>query len=182
MLAKLTWKLAALPEQTWPRFVAADAQAEPLPSPIKHVASVALVSVVATGIGGIFRPGATAAGAVLQMLAALVGYVGGAALAVEVGPKLIEAPGASSDQLSRFASGAVLPVAMSGALNVIPFFPLNIALALAGAAVSAQSGWIGASAMLALEGDRRKRAAAVPAGLALGLVLLTSVVRMALPK
>jgi hypothetical protein len=182
MLAKLTWKLAAMPEQAWPRFAVAHAQAEPLPSPIKHAATVALVSVLATGIGAAFRSSSSAAGVVLQLLAALVGYVGGAALAVEVSPRLIAAPGVAPEQLQRFASGAVVPVAVSGALNVIPFVPLNIALALMGAALSAQSGWIGASAMLALEGDRRKRAAAVPAGLALGSVLLMSVVRMVLPK
>lgn len=182
VLAKLTVKLAALPEQAWPRFAAAYAQAEPLPSPLKHVTAAALVSVVATGLGWLIRSGTTASGAVLQMLAALVGYVGGAALAVELSPRLIQAPGATKDAVSRFASGAVLPVVLSGILNWIPLIPMNLVLALAGAAVSAQSGWIGASAMLALEGQARKRAAAVPAGLALGAVLLMSIVRMVLPK
>jgi hypothetical protein len=182
MLAKLTWKLAALPEQAWPRFAAAHAQAEPLPSPLKHVAGVALVSVLATGIGWMIRPGSTASGAVLQMLAAVVGYVGGAALAVELAPRLVKAPGVSSDDLSRFASGAVLPVAVSGALNVIPLIPMNLVLALVGTAASAHSGWIGASAMLGLEGPARNRAAAIPAGVALGAVLLTTLIRMALPR
>jgi len=182
MLAKLTWKLAALPEQAWPRFAAAHAQAEPLPSPIRHVAGVALVSVLSTAIGWLFKSHTTAAGAVLQVLMALVGYVGGATLAVEASRRLVVAPSASSDAVSRFASGAVLPVAASGMLNVIPFVPLNMVLALAGAAASAHSGWIGASAMLALEGASRKRAAAVPAGVALGLVLLTSIIRMVLPQ
>jgi hypothetical protein len=182
MLAKLTLRMAALPEQTWPRFAAAHAQAEPLPSPRKHVAGVALVSVLGTGIGWLILPGSTAGGAVLQMLAAVVGYVGGAALAVELSPRLIQAPGITPDDVSRFASGAVLPIAVSGAFNVIPLLPMNFVLALAGTAASAQSGWIGASAMLALEGPARTRAAAIPAGVALGAVLLTTIIRMVLPR
>jgi hypothetical protein len=182
MLAKLTFKLAALPEQMWPRFAAAHANAEPLPSPLKHVAGVGLLSVVATGLGWALKPGSTASGAVLQMLAALVGYVGGAALAVELSPRLIQDSSSSTQDVSRFASGAVLPVALSGVFNVIPLIPMNLVLALAGTASSVQSGWVGASAMLALEGQPRQRAAAVPGGLAVSLVLLTTFVRMALPK
>jgi hypothetical protein len=182
MLAKLTFKLAALPEQMWPRFAAAHASAEPLPSPLKHVAGVGLISVVATGLGWAVKPGTTAAGIVLQMLAALVGYVGGAALAVELSPRLIQGAGGTTQDVSRYASGAVLPVALSGMLNVIPLIPMNLVLALAGTASSVQSGWVGASAMLALEGQSRKRAAVVPAGLAVSLVLLATFVRMGLPK
>jgi hypothetical protein len=180
MLAKLTWKLAALPEQAWPRFAAAHAQAEPLPSPRLHVAGAALVSVLGTGIGWIIRHHSTASGAVLQMLAAVVGYVGGAALAVELSPKLLTVPGATADDVSRFASGAVLPIVVSGVFNVIPFPLMNLVLACAGAAASVHSGWIGASAMLGLEGPARKRAAAVPAGLALGAVVLTTLIRNSL--
>jgi hypothetical protein len=181
MLAKLTLKLAALPEQTWPRFAAAHARAEPLPSPLQHVAGVGLVSVLATGLGWAFRPGATAAGAVLHMLAALVGYVGGPAMAVEVGPRLISGSKGSARDISRYVSGAVLPIALSGMLNVVPLLPLHLVLALVGAATSVQSAWVGASAMLALEGKARRRAAAVPAGMAVSLVLLATFVRMRLP-
>lgn len=182
MLAKLTWKLAALPEQAWPRFAAAHAQAEPLPSPRLHVAVAAMVSVLGTGIGWLIKPGSTATGAVLQMLAAAVGYVGGAALAVQLSPKLLTVPGMTHDDVSRFASGAVLPVVLSGAFNVFPLLFMNLVLALVGTAASAHSGWIGASAMLALEGPARKRAAAIPAGLALGAVLVATIIRWKLPK
>jgi hypothetical protein len=187
MLAKLTWKLAALPEQAWPRFAAAHAQAEPLPSPHKHIAGVALVSVLGTGLGWMLVAGSTAGGAVLQMLAAFVGYVGGTVLAVELARRFVTARSASlghdsNDDVARFASGALLPVAVSGALNVIPLIPMSFALALAGAAASAHSGWIGASAMLALEGPARKRAAIIPAGVALGAVWLTTLIRWALPR
>jgi hypothetical protein len=75
----------------------------------------------------------------------------------------------------------VLPLSLSGIANLLPFPPLSLALALAGTAASAQSGWVGASALLALEGPARTRAAAVPAGLAVSLVLLATFVRMALP-
>ncbi len=139
-----------------------------------------------------WRPGATSGGTVLQMLCATVGYVGGAALAVLLAPRLIRAPGAaesgsraetraSTELVSRFASGAVLPISLSGIANVLPLPALSLVLALVGTAASAQSAWIGASALLALEGKARTRAAAVPAGLAVSLVLLATFVRMALP-
>jgi hypothetical protein len=146
------------------------------------VASIALVSVAATGLGWAVKPGTTAAGAVLHMLAAVVGYVGGAALAVALSPRIIDGDSGGAQDVSRYASGAVLPVALSGMLNVVPLIPMNLVLALAGAALSVQSGWIGASNMLALEGQARKRAAVVPAGLAVSLVLLATFVRMGLPK
>lgn len=181
MLAKLTLKLAAAPEDTWARFTVAHMQAEPLPSPLKHAAMVSLISAGATGLGSILRPGATAAGVVLQLLAGVIGYVGGTALAVFVSPMLIKGITTPPELVARYASGAVLPVALSGVLNIVPLFPLTFLLALAGAASSGWSGWIGADAMLALEGEPRKRAALVPAVLAVSLVLLATVIRMVLP-
>ena len=60
------------------------------------------------------------------MLAALVGYVGGATFAVEASPKLVSSPKRHRADVSRFAAGASLPVALSGMLNVIPLMPLNL--------------------------------------------------------
>jgi hypothetical protein len=188
VLARLTFRLAALPEQAWPRFALAHSQqgnssaAEALPSPLKHVATAGLVSVIATGLGWALRSGATSAGAVLQMLGAVVAYVGGGALAVVATPVLLKRPDLEPPLLARYASGAVLPLSLSGLGNLIPLPLMSFALALAGAALSAHSGWVGASAMLALEGQARKRAAVVPAGLAVSLVLLATFVRMVLPK
>jgi hypothetical protein len=196
MLAKLTLRLLASPEQAWLHFAAAHSAAPEtpgsLPTPLQHVVAAGFVSVFATGFGWMLRPGATSGGAVLQMLSATVGYVGGAALAVLLTPRLVRAPGAaafgshaetraSAELVSRFASGAVLPLTLSGITNVLPLPIMSLVLALAGAAASAQSAWIGASALLALEGPARTRAAAVPAGLAVSLVLLATFVRMALP-
>ncbi|HVZ36632.1 MAG TPA: hypothetical protein VG963_29590 [Polyangiaceae bacterium] len=192
MLTELTLQLTAFPERAWPRFVALSgpgtaigpalgrARLE-LPSPLRHAVSAASASVVATGLGAMLRPGASVAGVVLAALAALVGYVGGTACAVELSSRWIVAPDATPHAISRFASGAVLPVALSGIPNVLPLVPLSLVLALAGAAASAHSGWVGASAMLALEGQPRKRAAAVPAGVAVGLVLLATLGRVVLP-
>jgi hypothetical protein len=185
MLARLTWRLAALPEQTWPRFALAHGeQSDPgaLPSPLRHISAAGFVSVLATGVGWSIRPGATSAGVVLQMLVAVVGYVGGGALAVLLSPALLQRPSIEPELLARYASGAVLPLALCGLGNVIPMPLLSLALAFAGAASSVHSGWVGASAMLALEGQARKRAAIVPAGLAVSLVLLATFVRMVLPK
>lgn len=182
MLAGLTLKLAAMPEQAWPRFALAHTEEGALPSPLRHAAAVALVSVLATGLGWTLRPDATTGGAVLQLLTAVVGYVGGTALAIELGPKLFGGRGQPSEEAeARFASGAVLPIALSGIGNVVPLPLMSFVLALAGTAASAHSGWIGASAMLALEGQARKRAAIVPAGLAASLVMIATFVRMGLP-
>jgi hypothetical protein len=188
MLARLTFRLATLPEQAWPRFALAHSQrgnasdAEALPSPLKHVTAAGLLSVVATGLGWAIRAGSTSAGAVLQMLGAVVGYVGGGALAVLATPVFLKRADLEPSLLARYASGAVLPLSLSGLGNLIPLAPMSFALALAGAALSAHSGWVGASAMLALEGQARKRAAVVPAGLAVSLVLLATFVRTVLPK
>lgn len=181
MLASLTWRLAARPEQGWSQIAGISAKAESLPTPLRHAAWAGFLSVVATGLGWALKPGATAGGAVLHMLAALVGYVGGASMAVEVSSKLISAPEGAAHGVSRFAAGATLPIALSGMLNVVPLMPLTFVLALAGAAWSVQSGWIGARAFLALDGQARKRAAWVPAGLAVSLVLIATFVRMELP-
>src|SRR4051812_37514928 len=159
MLASLTWRLAAQPEQGWSQYAASPAKEESLPTPLTHAAWAGLLSVVATGLGWALKPGTTAAGTVLHMLAALVGYVGGATLAVEASPKLISKPNGTAHDVSRFAAGATLPVALSGMLNVIPLMPLNLVLALAGTAWSVQSGLVGARALLALEGQARSRAA-----------------------
>lgn len=185
MLAKLTLRLLASPEQAWPHIAAAHSVAREtpgsLPTPLQHAVAAGFISVFATGLGWMWRPGATSGGTVLQLLCATVGYVGGAALAVILTPRLVRAPGTESELVSRFASGAVLPISLSGIANVLPLPPLSLVLALAGMAASAQSAWIGASALLALEGKARTRAAAVPAGLAVSLVLLATFVRMALP-
>lgn len=185
MLARLTWRLAALPEQAWPRFAVAHGAAsgpDALPSPLKHVAVAGFASVLATGVGWALRPHASSGGAVLHMLVAVVGYVGGGALAVGLTPSLLRRHLTATRELTaRFASGAVLPLCLSGLGNVIPLPILSFVLALAGTASSVHSGWVGASAMLALEGQARKRAAVVPAGLAVSLVLLATFVRMVLP-
>ena len=182
MWTGLTLQLAAFPERGWPRVALAQATGDALPSPLRHATGVAMWSVVATAMGAALRPGASVGGVVLQALAAVVGYVGGGALAIELTSRWIAAPDAAPETVSRFAAGAVLPVVVSGTFNVIPLIPMSFVLALAGAAASAHSGWIGASALLALEGQPRKRAAAAPAGVAVGLVLLATLARTVLPK
>lgn len=194
VLTELTLQLTASPERAWPRFAVADTTAGTLPSPLRHAVGVSSLSVLATCIGSALRPGATVGGVVLQSLAALVGYVGGAVSAVELSSRWVSAPDVCPNVVSdshvrgqtarvdRFASGAVLPVVLSGSFNLVPLLPMSFALALAGAAASVHSGWVGASAMLALEGQPRKRAAMVPAGVAVGLVLLATLLRTVLPK
>jgi hypothetical protein len=182
MLAKLTLRLAAMPEEAWPRFAVAHAQDGALPSPLRHATAAALVSVLATGAGWALRHDATSGGAVLQLLAAVVGYVGGTTLAIELAPKMLGGRGQPSEEVeARFASGAVMPIALSGIVNLVPLPLMSFVLALAGTAASVHSGWIGASAMLALEGQARKRAAIIPAGLAASSVLIATFVRMVMP-
>ena len=180
-LADLTLKLVTTPERGWPRLASAHFTGESLPSPLRHAVTAAAVSVVATGLGWALGSGNTYAGTVLHVLAALLGYVGGSALAVLFGPTFLN-DGPAPSIVARYVSGSVLPVSLSGIANVIPLLPIAFALAAAGAALSAHSGWIGASAMLALEGQARLRAAVVPAGLAVGSVLTATCVRAVLPQ
>ena len=181
MLARLTLKLAALPESGWPRFAAACAQEEPMPPPTLHAAAVAGVSVLATALGAALRSGSTTGGVLLHALAALLGYAGGALLVVQLTGRWVEVPRAREALVARFASGAALPVLLSGAINVLPLVPMAAVLGLAGAALSLWSGWVGASALLGLEDAARKRAALVPALLAGGPVVLAALVRLGLP-
>ena len=181
-MAELTLQLTAFPERGWPRIAVAHAKGESLPSPLRHATSVASLSVLGTALGVALRPGATVGGVTLHTMAALLGYVGGAALSVELAARLLTVPGVASETISRFAAGAVLPVVVSGVFNLIPLIPMSFVLALAGGAASVHSGWVGASAMLALEGEPRKRAAAIPAGVAVGLVLLANLARTVLPR
>ena len=124
-------------------FGGCSSEGESLPTPLRHAAWAGLLSVVATGLGWALKPGTTAAGTVLHMLAALVGYVGGATMAVEASPKLISNPNGNAQDVSRFAVGAALPVALSGMLNVIPLMPLTFVLALAGSGMERpiRMGW-----------------------------------------
>lgn len=181
MLAQLTLQLAAFPERGWPPFAAAEASGLALPSPLRHAVGAASLSVLATFCGSALRSGATVGGVVLHSLAAVVGYVGAAAIALEVGARWLAAPQLTTQVITKFTAGAVLPVVVSGIANVIPLLPMSFALAFAGAAASVHSGWVGARALLALEGQARKRAAVVPAGVAVGLVLLATLARTVLP-
>ena len=182
MLLSLTARLIAVPEHAWPRLTAACASGEPLPSPMGHAAGVAAISVVATTIGAAMATGASVASVVLVMLLGVVAYVGAAAAAVTFGPKVVIAKGQSASELARFASAAVLPLAASGIFNVVPFALLGLACGLLGAALTAWSAHVGASAMLGLEGPARRSAAAAITAVGLAPVLLGSLLRIVLGR
>lgn len=152
-----------------------------MPPPVVHAAAAASISVLSTALGVSFRTGSTTGGVLVHALAALFGYAGGAVCAVLLADRWVEVPGERAKYVPRFASAAVLPLLLSGAINLLPLVPLAFVLGLAGAALSVWSGWVGASALLGLEGAARKRAALVPAALAAGPVILAAVVRMGLP-
>lgn len=179
MIVALTAKLIAVPELAWPRLVAAVDTAERLPPPIGHAGALAAISVVATVIGAALAPGHTAAGVVTHGLFATAGYVGACATAIWVLPRLLRDSGQTPEALSRYGASAVLPLALSGVLNLIPLVGLGFIWTACGAALSARSAFLGASQFLALEGDRRRHAAAlvaitgsVPVLISIGLRLL----------
>lgn len=179
-LGKLTLQLVLSPERAWPGLLASGERA--LPTPLRHAVTGGAASVLATGLGWSLRPGSTYAGTVLHMLAAVLGYVGAACAAVVIGPSLL-GTGRASAEAARYASGAALPVVLSGVGNLIPLLSLCFALALAGAALSVRSAMIGAGAMFAApRGPARWRAAAVPTGLAVGSVVAATCVRAVLPQ
>lgn len=182
MLLSLTARLIAVPEHAWPRLTAACASGEPLPSPMGHAAGVAAISVIATTIGAAVGTGATVASVVLVMLFGIAAYVGAAAAAVTFGPKVVSAPGREPAELARFASAAVMPLAVSGVFNVVPFALLGLVCGLLGAALTAWSAHVGASAMLGLEGPARRNAAAAVTAVGLAPVLLGSLLRIVLGR
>jgi len=153
-----------------------------LPSPLAHAAGVAVVSVVATTIGAAIAVGRTPANVVLSMLVAIAAYVGAVATAVTFAPRLVSAPEQTAPLLARWASAAVLPIAVSGLFNVVPIALLGLAWSLFGAVICAWSAYVGASAMLGLEGPARRGAAGTLAALGLGPVLAGSLLRIVLGR
>jgi hypothetical protein len=180
MVACVTLSLVATPAVGWQRLAAALASGEIAGGAYGLVARVALVSQATTALGWLLRPGSTAAGGVLHVLAATLGHLGGPTIALSLIRHCLGRDEVTdSDEV--FLAGTLCPIALAGAFNFVPSVPMSFALAFAGAALSARTGWVGASALLALQGQARLRAAAVPAGLAVGVVLLATSLRMVLP-
>jgi hypothetical protein len=159
LLATLTLKLIVVPELAWPRLTTACDRGEALPSPIAHAGAIAASSAVATLIGSALRAGATVGNVTIAVLAAIAGYVGSAALAVTLLPRLIEAPEAFKHLVPRFASAAVLPVVASGVVNIIPLAVISVMAVAVSAALTYRSGSLGARDFLGMEGAKRKHAA-----------------------
>lgn len=170
----------AVPEAGWPRLAAACEGKEALPPPIAHAAAVGASSVLATMIGSIFVAGATLTTVVAHTLAAAAGYFGAAAVATRLAPSFIKGSETARALGPRFASAAVLPIVASGLLNVVPIPGLGFVWTLAGAGLSAWSGWIGASALLGLEGPARRDAAVLTALLGALPPLIATGLRLAL--
>jgi len=185
MLFRFTLPLVTSPISGWSRVGEAAALAHPSGDssggPYRLVASAAIVSLAATAIGWGVRPASTAAGAVLHVLAASLAYLGGPVVALSLAHHLLPRQ-ARTPRAEWFAAGSLVPLALAGAGNLAPYPVLSFALALAGAALSVRTAWVGANALLALEGQARFRAAAAPAGVAVGVALLATSVRMVLPS
>jgi hypothetical protein len=181
MVTCVTLSLVATPGVGWQRLAASRASGGMPGGAHGLVSRVALVSQATTALGWLVRPGTTAAGGVLHVLAATLGYLGGPTIALLL-IRLCLGRDEITDTDEMFLAGALCPIALAGAFNFVPSLPMSFALALAGAALSARTGWVGASALLALQGQARLRAAAVPAGLAVGVVLLATSLRMVLPS
>ncbi len=180
VIATLTAKLVAVPEAAWPRLTAACDQREALPSPIAHASVVGAGSILATMIGAAIAPGRSLVTVLASGVAAAAGYLGAAAVAVMVVPRVLEIPETVRPLGPRFASAAVLPIVASGLFNVVPIPGLGFVWTVVGAALAAWSGWIGASALLGLEGPARRKAAVLTAALGALPPLVASGLRLAL--
>jgi len=180
VLGPLTAKLVVMPEAAWPRLTAACDANESLPAPLVHAASVAAVSVIATLVGAILIPGITVGLVIVHVLGAVGAYVGAAVISVTLAPRFVRAPATTEHLVGRFASAAVLPLVACGALNVIPIPVLSFVWALFGAALSAWSGFVGASALLGMEGTRRRDAAALIAALGIAPIVVATLLRVVL--
>lgn len=177
MIVSLTARLVALPERGWPRLAAACDADEPLPSPLGHACFVAALPVVMTTIGAATVPGTTAGRVALAALAAVLGYVGAAVAAVTLAPRWVR-PGPRAERLGpRFASAAALPLLASGVLNLVPLVGLGFLWLLAGAGATAWSAHVGASSLLGIEGDGRRRTAIVVPAIGAVPIALSTVLR-----
>ncbi len=178
MIVGLTARLIALPEMGWPRLAAALDGGEALPSPAAHAAAVAGLAVVATFVGASIEAGASVGSVVIEGLTAVAGYVGAAVLVTAIPPASIGLPPADRDRVARLGSAAALPVLASGIFDVIPMTGLAIAWTLLGAAATGWSGWLGASALLGIEGGERRKAAATVTIVATAPILLATLFRI----
>ncbi len=173
MLASLTWELVALPSRAWPRYAKVSARTEAADA-VLRAAAVGGVAAIATCLGAAAHPRASVSFVVVPGLAAVAGYVGTAAIAGGFLPQLLARSVAAateassptlvpSDELSRFASAAVLPMLASGIAHAIPFAGFQVVAALLGAVATYYSGSLGARALLGMEGASRKRVATLTA-------------------
>lgn len=176
MLASLTWELVAQPSRAWPRYAEASARV-PATTLVSRAATLAALASIAACVGAAAHPSASVSFVVVSGLAAVAGYVGTAAIAADLLPQLLarsvatasEASSSSpstlvpSDELTRFASAAVLPMLASGVANAIPLAGLQVTAALLGAVATYYSGSLGARALLGMEGASRKRVATLTA-------------------
>ena len=177
MLVPLTLKLIAVPELAWPRLTAACDRGEPLPSPILHASAVAGISVVATGLGMLLKAGVTVGSVTVALLAAVVGYVGSAVLAVTLAPKFIRTAESLEHLVPRYTSAVAIPVIATGLLNLVPLSVLALLGAVAGCLLTFRSGSIGARDFLGLEGKARQTTATVTAAFASTPILFATLFR-----
>jgi hypothetical protein len=129
-------------------------------------------------LGAVIVPGRTGTGVLLGSALAAAGYFGAAALATSLGPRLVEAPEEVAHLVPRFTATACLPIAASGSFNFVPLWGITLVWMSVGLALTARSGWIGASDLLGLEGEPRIRAAAIATALGGAPVLLSMLLRL----
>jgi hypothetical protein len=141
---------------------------------------------LSTGIASIARPGLNFSDAVHATLAAIGCSVGASACALAVTPALLRRRGLNLDQpkLSRYASAAALPLAVSGGSVLLPGLTVSLIAIVLLCALAYLSGSRGAATFLALHGAEQTQAASIaslaatlPALLLLPLYAATAVMR-----
>jgi len=162
-------RLLVAPEREWERRSAAPADGTSMPA--LGAVLVSLPGVFATFIGVLVDPQRSAGVAATHGLIVLASHAGTIAAVVWAAPRLVD-----DDRAAELTATALVPLALSGVLNVLPIGLWQLLAAIAGAAFSARAAYVGASMFLGLEGERRKSAAAVvtiaATGPLLGLTLL----------
>ncbi len=104
-------------------------------------------------------------------------HPGCAATPPRVAPRT-SAGGSPAARIPRFTATASTPLAASGMFNFAPPRGVTVVLLSLGFALEASAGWIGAAGMSGLEGEARRRAAAVVTAASGARALPSTLLRM----
>lgn len=159
----LALRLVTSPVRGWSDVSAACKSEEGLSPPAITGGVAAAMSVLASFIGALLMSHTSVQKVVVWTLAAMAGYFGSVAAALSISAEKLRVGPASADLVPRFVASSALPLAASGTFNFVPLPGLTLVWTVTAFALTAHTAWVGAKALLDLEGDARTRAVLIVA-------------------